>query len=748
MPRFLDTATGRFVWIDDPRSVRYAILSHTWRREAEGGEESYSDIRQLQAEVSEDLLNPTAAVAPTALPNTELGPPSASASILVHPGLSAKIKGICKVAREAGYRLVWVDSACIDKTSSAELSEAINSMYEWYRLADVCYAYLADVLDDDVPPTTPASAFRRSYWHRRGWTLQELIAPSRVVFLTGTWRFLGTKIGLASTLQAITGIQFSILVGKDSVSTVSIAKRMSWAATRYTTRVEDEAYSLMGLFGVHMPPIYGEGRKAFLRLQEEIIRTSPDQSIFAWGSSCTLKALDVAQNWNTTSPEGLPEQGLLASSAREYLWARHISPLPPSRFVSLLRRKTDDLPLPHCVFTPHGVRIKLPCIDLTLLPEVSDAICRPFLRSGHGTSCSVNPSRSHSLALLRCEFSDGSLIALALCRPDSQKIEQNSQALAVGSHLSCGVPYHRPPYRVVCLPKDVLPLLLEHLSPISRIVILRDYPAPAHRPTKVGPFSPSIFATAAALSIAPWCVDELRALGMSVTPVHFQLQEAPQGELLVTFSLVVSCGSASPDRDNEADAGGDLGRQIKLRVNISGQMSGLDVSRAIWITRTRVFVENSFLVASRSDAAPSASDPHTLHDPHGQYARTLTWQSPSSELLTAQADVRIRGDTVWTGVDRGLHQLLRLTFKAERARGRYEYDDLSLSLEFSDYYHAGKAPAKSSQGAQVSNGSAGELPPPGSDAEDESSIATVTARYELDTEVTDGPDHGASGIVH
>ncbi|EIW51976.1 uncharacterized protein TRAVEDRAFT_86572, partial [Trametes versicolor FP-101664 SS1] len=185
------------------------------------------------------------------------------------------------IAREAGYRLVWIDSCCIDKASSSELSEAINSMFEWYSEADVCYAYLADVPDDEDPRLLD-SVFRESRWHRRGWTLQELIAPERVIFLSCTWRFLGTKTGLASTLEQITNVDFAILTGRTTLTSISVAKRMSWAATRWTTRVEDRAYSLLGLFGVHMSPIYGEGANAFLRLQEEIIKTIPDQSIFAW----------------------------------------------------------------------------------------------------------------------------------------------------------------------------------------------------------------------------------------------------------------------------------------------------------------------------------------------------------------------------------------------------------------------------------------------------------------------------------
>ncbi|EIW58294.1 uncharacterized protein TRAVEDRAFT_82962, partial [Trametes versicolor FP-101664 SS1] len=192
-----------------------------------------------------------------------------------------KIKAACQVAREDGFLLLWIDTCCIDKSSSTELSEAINSMFEWYELADICYAYLADVPGDD-DPTQAVSLFWQSRWHTRGWTLQELIAPTRVVFLTRSWGFLGTKAGLASTLEKITGVDFSILTGHATVHSASVARRMSWAACRETTRIEDRAYSLLGIFGMHMSPIYGEGENAFLRLQEEIVKTIPDHSIFAW----------------------------------------------------------------------------------------------------------------------------------------------------------------------------------------------------------------------------------------------------------------------------------------------------------------------------------------------------------------------------------------------------------------------------------------------------------------------------------
>ena len=163
------------------------------------------------------------------------------------------------------------DLCCIDKTSSAELSEAINSMYRWYQESGVCYAYLADV---------PPNAFSKSRWFTRGWTLQELIAPSTVIFLDQKWQEIGTKSSLQRVISEITGIPTDILLGGD-LEDASIAQRMSWASKRETTRVEDAAYCLMGIFSIHMPMLYGEGERAFIRLQEEIMRVSDDHSLFA-----------------------------------------------------------------------------------------------------------------------------------------------------------------------------------------------------------------------------------------------------------------------------------------------------------------------------------------------------------------------------------------------------------------------------------------------------------------------------------
>jgi hypothetical protein len=195
----------------------------------------------------------------------------------------AKIKQCCDIAVIDGLGFAWVDTCCIDKSSSAELTEAINSMYRWYQNAAVCYAYLFDV---GSKKTSEQGDFSKSSWWTRGWTLQELIVPSQVEFYNSTWDILGTKESLMETISAITDIDIRALEGKD-LNNFSIAQKMSWASKRTTTRVEDVAYSLLGIFGVSMPMLYGEGQRAFLRLQEEILKQSDDHSLFAWSCANT-----------------------------------------------------------------------------------------------------------------------------------------------------------------------------------------------------------------------------------------------------------------------------------------------------------------------------------------------------------------------------------------------------------------------------------------------------------------------------
>lgn len=230
----------------------------------------------------------------------------------------SKIYHTCRQAAEDGLRYVWVDTCCIDKTSSAELSEAINSMYQWYSDAKICYAYLGDM---------QLNAFRlepgflaRSGWFTRGWTLQELIAPSNVVFFVQDWQRIGTKRDLCKTISVITNIDEEILLGTKRPQEVSIARRMSWASQRETTRTEDIAYCLLGLFDVSMPLLYGEGEKAFARLQEEIMKNSDDQTLFAWHACSPKHTKDVVEM------DLKPVSGLLALSPAQFADSADIVP--------------------------------------------------------------------------------------------------------------------------------------------------------------------------------------------------------------------------------------------------------------------------------------------------------------------------------------------------------------------------------------------------------------------------------------
>jgi len=211
-----------------------------------------------------------------------------------------KIKRCCELANAEGLDYAWIDTCCIDKTSSTELSEAINSMYRWYEEAEVCYIYLADV--------PSKKSFQTSRWFSRGWTLQELVSPPVLMFYDESW----TEIRYDDMQRRIadcTGIPLSVLLRERDLGEFSIAQRMSWAAKRETTRIEDRAYSLMGLFGVNMPLIYGERENAFIRLQEEIMRISDDHSLFAW--------------------ESRDNDGLLATSPSAFLHCQNTVPCSP-----------------------------------------------------------------------------------------------------------------------------------------------------------------------------------------------------------------------------------------------------------------------------------------------------------------------------------------------------------------------------------------------------------------------------------
>ena len=186
-----------------------------------------------------------------------------------------KIQFCATQAARDGLRYFWVDTCCIDKSNNTELSEAINSMFRWYRDAARCYVYLSDVSINDryqnsLSFSSWETAFRNSRWFTRGWTLQELIAPLKVEFFSSEGKRLGDKRSLERQVHEVTGIAIKALTG-NTLFELSVAERMSWAEKRETTREEDKAYSLLGIFDIHLPLIYGEGEEnALRRLQNEI----------------------------------------------------------------------------------------------------------------------------------------------------------------------------------------------------------------------------------------------------------------------------------------------------------------------------------------------------------------------------------------------------------------------------------------------------------------------------------------------
>jgi len=285
----------------------YAILSHTWEKE----EVTYQNMLSLETAKTKNGYH--------------------------------KVQKACEYARKYDFEWIWIDSCCINKESSAELSEAINSMYQYYEGSHVCIAYLSDVSSREDPRDL-RSCFRDSKWFKRGWTLQELLAPSYVVLLDEDWTEVGTRWSLRDVISVITSIPVRVFEG-DDIYDFSIAQRMSWAAFRETTRPEDMAYCLMGIFGVNMPPIYGEGGdKAFMRLQQEIIRISDDRSIFAW-----------------VAPVGDDElRGLFARSAFEF---RVSGDVVISRFGMASDKSSYS-------FANNGLHIHLPLVPA--LPNSSD----------------------------------------------------------------------------------------------------------------------------------------------------------------------------------------------------------------------------------------------------------------------------------------------------------------------------------------------------------------------------------------
>ncbi|CZR54938.1 uncharacterized protein PAC_04823 [Phialocephala subalpina] len=294
---------------DDRKIPEYAILSHVWGPE----EISFQDITGDRT-----------------LAKKREGFP--------------KLRDSCKQARRDGYEYIWIDTCCIDKTSSTELSEAINSMFQWYKDSAICYVYLSDVekIDDDedrifyAEDFTSHKDYRRqpSRWFSRGWTLQELLAPSRLRFFNTNWISMGMKEDHLEVISKMTHIDLFALKGGD-LRRLSVARRMSWAANRQTTRAEDIAYCLLGIFNINMPLLYGEGANAYIRLQEEILKVSDDQSLFGWKDP-------LIPPYRDDYPEAFKPQGILAASPEVFNYSQDIAMFyaeSPGRTVSMSTNK-------------------------------------------------------------------------------------------------------------------------------------------------------------------------------------------------------------------------------------------------------------------------------------------------------------------------------------------------------------------------------------------------------------------------
>lgn len=317
----------------------------------------------------------------------------------------ANIRSCGKQAKKDGLTHFWVDTCCINKESSAELSEAINSMYAWYQNADICYAYLSDVRDSEE--------YGDSAWFERGWTLQELLAPADVLFFNTAWIPIGFKTSLSLSISQRTGIRESVLLDGSAMNEYSVAERMSRAANRQTSRVEDEAYCLLGLFDVSMPLIYGEGRQAFLRLQEELLRRSDDVSVFAYFSNppsapAGPSTLRVAVREGDLTVIESNDSGVVANTDEEP-WLGTVGLYAPSPAYFCGTAKYAPYPMIHRMVKHHhlpiqarlrvrrwGHRIKLeavlwkvPVEELSADWRTSDASVQAIILEIHGVELSL-----------------------------------------------------------------------------------------------------------------------------------------------------------------------------------------------------------------------------------------------------------------------------------------------------------------------------------------------------------------------
>ena len=227
----------------DETQVQYAVLSHRWQ----AGELIFEDTVRKQGH-----------------------------RYLPVDQIPEKVQRCCRQAANDGLSYVWIDTCCINKTDASQHEEAINSMFSYYQNAEVCYSYHFDV---------PGVFLTKSELFKRGWTLQELLAPRKLVLFDRDWNKLGERLGLADQISNTTGIPSHVLRDAfvpNADTRLLAAETISWAQGRSTGRAADKAYSLLGLLDINMPMLYGLRERAFLKLQEAILLEHDDYSVFAW----------------------------------------------------------------------------------------------------------------------------------------------------------------------------------------------------------------------------------------------------------------------------------------------------------------------------------------------------------------------------------------------------------------------------------------------------------------------------------
>ncbi|KAF2758234.1 HET-domain-containing protein [Pseudovirgaria hyperparasitica] len=328
----------------------YAILSHRWRAE----EVTFQDLQRQDVSSMKGW---------------------------------AKLSSACEFAKSFGCDWLWMDTCCIDKTSSTELTESLNSMFRWYKKSAICIAYI-----DDLDIESWENNLSRASWFTRGWTLQELIAPSEVLFTTKGWDVIGSKTKLARKLAEVTGIE-EVVLKTGSMDDVNVAQKLAWASNRETSRIEDGAYCLLGIFNVNMPALYGEGCNAFIRLQEEVLKKSDDRSIFAWGmlSECSPSGpLPSPSKTDITGPQF--RIGLLSPSLEGF---QDSSPLHNITLSYLCKRLSIPPIDGEITTTNYGTKILFPMFPI---------------------EAATDDYQHHNvyIALLSCESLDGNVIGIYL----------------------------------------------------------------------------------------------------------------------------------------------------------------------------------------------------------------------------------------------------------------------------------------------------------------------------------------------